>query len=148
MRSVLLFLHYAGAIIWIGGMFFAHFCLRPAALEHLTPEHRLPLWQGVLSHFLPLAGLGVSMLVISGVMLLASVGLDAAPIGWQVMAAVGALMAALYCLVAFVFFPAFSLQCIHSDWVKAAAALDRIRRLVLTNLALSLVVLTAATASG
>ena len=30
-------------VVWIGGMFFAHYCLRPAAAEKLSPEQRLPL---------------------------------------------------------------------------------------------------------
>ena len=42
--EVALFLHLLGVAVWIGGMVFAHFCLRPA-LGDLTPQMRLPLWE-------------------------------------------------------------------------------------------------------
>ena len=44
LRPLLLFLHLAGVIVWVGGMFFAYFCLRPAAVRVLQPPQRLPLW--------------------------------------------------------------------------------------------------------
>ena len=36
----LLFIHVVDAILWVGGMFFAYFCLRPAAAETLDPPKR------------------------------------------------------------------------------------------------------------
>ena len=42
MRSILLLLHLSGVIVWVGGMFFAHFCLRPVAALQLPPPQRLP----------------------------------------------------------------------------------------------------------
>lgn len=147
-RAILLFLHLSGAIVWVGGMFFAHFCLRPAALATLSPAQRLPLWHAVLARFLPSAGLGVAAILLSGGALLARVGFAAAPLGWHLMLAVGAVMAAIYLLVAFVFYPRFAERCTASDWPAAAALLDRIRRLVTTNLILSVVVLVAAATSA
>ena len=31
MRQLLVFIHLAGVIVWVGGMVFAHFFLRPVA---------------------------------------------------------------------------------------------------------------------
>ena len=42
-----LVLHILGAVIWVGGMFFAHFVLRLAAMP-LEPAIRLPLMRRAL----------------------------------------------------------------------------------------------------
>ena len=51
MQRVLLMLHLSSAIVWVGGMFFAYVCLRPAAIELLEPPARLRLWRGVFSRW-------------------------------------------------------------------------------------------------
>jgi len=43
-------LHLLAAIVWVGGMFFAHLVLRPAAME-LEPAQRLALWLRVFDRF-------------------------------------------------------------------------------------------------
>ncbi len=48
----LLLLHLLAVVAWVGGMFFAHFCLRPAAVEVLEPPARLPLMLAALRRFL------------------------------------------------------------------------------------------------
>ena len=48
--AVALFLHLLGVAVWVGGMIFAHFCLRPA-LEDLSPQLRLPLIESVFGRF-------------------------------------------------------------------------------------------------
>jgi len=45
------FLHVLGAVIWVGGMFFAYMALRPAAASLLEPAQRLPLWQETFRRF-------------------------------------------------------------------------------------------------
>ena len=46
-----LFLHLAGVVVWVGGMFFAYVCLRPVAAETLDPPLRLTLWVKVFERF-------------------------------------------------------------------------------------------------
>ncbi len=41
---VLLFLHLASAVFWVGGMAVMHFAVRPAAVSTLEPPKRLPRW--------------------------------------------------------------------------------------------------------
>ena len=53
-----LFLHILAAVIWVGGMFFAHQMLRPAAGK-LDPAQRLPLLAPRLPALLSL-GLGLA----------------------------------------------------------------------------------------
>ena len=68
-----LFLHLLGVVIWIGGMLFAHFCLRPA-LADLTPQLRLPMWESVFARFFNWVGAAVLLILITGGFLLMQYG--------------------------------------------------------------------------
>src|SRR3954471_20987790 len=68
-RPLLVFLlpiHLLAALFWVGGMAFAHFILRPAAMP-LDPPMRLPLWRRVFERFLPWAGISAIALLLSGI---------------------------------------------------------------------------------
>ena len=65
LRQFMLLLHLLSAMAWIGGMFFAYFCLRPAAAAVLQPPQRLPLWTATFARFLPYTGFAVAMLLAS-----------------------------------------------------------------------------------
>ncbi len=58
--------HILAAVFWVGGMYFAHQCLRPAAELHLQPPQRLVLWRGVLRRFFSRVWLAIAALLISG----------------------------------------------------------------------------------
>ena len=45
--ALALALHVIAAVIWVGGMLFAHMMLRPVAAAQLEPPQRLTLWVGV-----------------------------------------------------------------------------------------------------
>ena len=62
LHHLMLFVHLAGVIVWVGGMSFAHFCLRPASLT-LPPPQRLALWHGVFSRFFPIVWLALAAIV-------------------------------------------------------------------------------------
>ncbi|MEW6703934.1 MAG: CopD family protein [Pseudomonadota bacterium] len=144
MRHTLLFLHLAGAIAWVGGMFFAYFCLRPAAARLLQPPQRLPLWAATFGRFLPLAAVAVALILASGFAMLLQVGFAAAPPGWHLMLALGLVMAAVFVSVYAVFYPRLKRHCDAAAWPAAAAALNRIRQLVGANLVLAVLVVAAA----
>lgn len=61
----LLLLHVAAAITWVGGMFFAHQVVRPAAIPLGAPE-RLALWVRVFERFFPWVWASIIALVLSG----------------------------------------------------------------------------------
>ena len=69
MTELWLFLHLVAVAVWIGGMVFAHFCLRPAALATLAPPQRLPLMSAALGRFFALVGAALLLLWASGVAL-------------------------------------------------------------------------------
>ncbi|MEN9891404.1 MAG: hypothetical protein RLY78_1699 [Pseudomonadota bacterium] len=144
-RTLLLSLHLLAAAFWIGGMAFAHLCLRPAAVSVLAPPQRLPLWAAVLGRFLPRVGLAVLVLLASGqALVMAAGGWAGVPPGWHVMAGVGGAMAVIYLVIQLRLWPRLRDHCAVSAWPEAAAVQDRIRRLVIVNLLLSLVVVGAA----
>src|SRR5271163_4944848 len=58
-------LHVIAAIVWVGGMFFAHQCLRPA-LDALAPPRRLPIMAGALRRFFVWVWLAVAVLLVTG----------------------------------------------------------------------------------
>jgi uncharacterized membrane protein len=146
LRQTLLLLHLLGAIVWVGGMFFAYFCLRPAAAELLDPPRRLPLWAAAFARFLPYTAVAVVLILASGAAMLAGAGAGAgqAPLGWHVMAALGLLMTAVFAYVYAALYPKLRAACAAAAWPAAAQVLDRIRRLVALNLVLAVCTVLAA----
>ena len=144
LHQIFLFLHLVCAIAWIGGMFFAYFCLRPAAAEVLDPPKRLPLWAAAFSRFLPYVGIAVLLLIATGLGLLAPVGMARAPLGWHLMLTLGLVMSAVYAYIYWALFPRLRAQCTASAWPDAGQTLNRIRRLVALNLGLGVLVVAAA----
>lgn len=145
MRSFLLFLHLAGVIIWVGGMFFAHFCLRPVAAEQLPPAQRLPLLSAVLGRFFVVVALAVAVILASGFASLKLTGFALAPLHWHAMSGLGLLMAGIFAVIYFRVYPRLRAGVAAADWPAAGAAMNRIRLLVATNLLLGGLTLAVAT---
>lgn len=136
LRQLLLFVHLLGAIAWIGGMFFAYFCLRPAAAEVLDPPRRLPLWAATFARFLPFTAIAVAAILTTGFTMIAETGFRQAPGGWHAMLLLGLVMAGVFAYVYLVLYPKLRQACAASAWPAAGEALNGIRRLVLLNLIL------------
>jgi uncharacterized membrane protein len=147
LRQALLFAHLAGVIVWVGGMAFAYFCLRPAAAEVLQPPQRLPLWQATFRRFFRIVAIAVAFVVASGLAMFFQLGFALAPAGWHIMLTLGLVMTAVFVYIYAVLYPALVRQCAAAAWPAAGAALNRIRQLVALNLVLSVAVLAAALSS-
>lgn len=143
-RGLFVLLHLLGVIAWSGGMWFAYFCLRPAAAETLDPPKRLPLWAATFERFLRYTAGAVVVIVITGFTLLIETGFRVAPVGWQVMAALGVVMTMVFSYVYLILFPRLREHCLASAWPNAAIAMNDIRRLVAINLVLALCTVVAA----
>lgn len=141
----LLFLHLTGVVIWVGGMFFAYFCLRPAAAQLLEPAQRLPLWAATFSRFFKITAASVVAILATGFMMFMQVGMKFAPIGWHIMLSTGLLMAFIFIYIYAVLYPRLNNQCTAAAWPEGAATLNRIRKLVGLNLVLSVITIAAAT---
>jgi len=141
-------LHLLSIIVWIGGMVFAQFFLRPAAAQ-LEPEQRLRLMHDVLGRFFR-AVLGASLLTLaSGLWMLGRVakqvvqsgGSFTMPLAWTVMAVLGVAMVAIFMHIRFALYKRLARAVAASDWGAGAAALAQIRRWVSVNLGLGVLVL-------
>jgi uncharacterized membrane protein len=138
---ILTLLHLFATIVWVGGMFFAHQCLRPAVLATLEqPPLRLALWRAVFGRFFPWVWASVIVLLVTGQVLIVNMGgMGGVPVQIHVMAGIGYLMAAIYAFIFFVPYAALKKGVATQDWPAAGAALNRIRVLVGTNLVLGIV---------
>lgn len=144
MRIALL-LHVVGAVVWIGGMFFAYFALRPAAGK-LDPTHRLPLWADTLERFFRWVWAAVALILGSGFYMLTVIAESTSvPLNIHLMLYIGLIMTFIFSYVFFSPFGALKRAVAAQDWSAAAAALNAIRRAVGLNLALGLANLAIAT---
>ena len=144
LRHALLDLHLLGVVAWVGGMFFAHFCLRPAAMETLEPPQRLTLWTATLRRFFRFVAVAVLLILLTGALLFLPVGFQAAPVGWHVMLALGVVMAGVFAYIYAGLYPKLVKTCQNSAWADAAKVQNRIRQLVSANLALGVIAILAA----
>lgn len=145
MRAILLLLHLSGVIVWVGGMFFAHFCLRPVATLHLLPPQRLPLLAAVLGRFFVAVAVSIVAILASGFAIMGTTGFGQAPIHWHVMSGIGLAMAAIFGVIYFLHYPRLKAGVALQDWPAAGAAMNRIRVLVASNLLLAVLTIAVAT---
>jgi uncharacterized membrane protein len=139
MLSLALALHTLAAVIWVGGMFFAHMALRPSVME-LAPPDRLGLWSRVFPRFFAWVWASAITLLITGygVVYLGYRGMAGVGMHVHVMQATGLLMMAVFVFLYFGPFQAFRRAMAASDLPAAAQAQARIRGLVAFNLPLGL----------
>ena len=144
LHTLLILLHLLAAIVWVGGMFFAHFCLRPSAAELLAPPQRLPLLAATLGRFFRYVAVAVPVLLATGLALLLQVGFRQAPVGWHVMLTLGLLMSLVFAFIGLVLYPRLRAQCAAAAWPLAGVVMGQIRQLVALNLVLGLCTVVAA----
>jgi uncharacterized membrane protein len=141
-----LFVHVAGVVVWVGGMAFVQFALRPAAAATLEPPQRLPLLAATLTRFFSLVTVSIVAVIASGFLLAgATGGFGAARVSVHVMAAIGLVMTAIYAYVRVVPFPRLVAAVAAKAWPDGAAALARVRLLVSINLTLGALTIAVAT---
>lgn len=132
-------LHILATVIWVGGMFFAHMCLRPVVLAQLEPPQRLRLWNGVFGRFFPWVWLSVVVLMVTGQAIVSGMGgMAAVPYPAHVMAAIGYVMSFIFAFIYFVPYPRLRQAVAEENWAAGGQALNLIRKLVGTNLVLGL----------
>jgi len=145
--SLALTFHILAAVIWIGGMFFAHVILRPSAGALELPT-RLALWDRVLGRFFTWVWLSIAALLLSGfaMVFIGYGGFAVLPPNISLMMAVGVVMVAIFIYIYFVPWQKLRRGVAASDWPGAEHGIKKIRRLVGLNLLLGLatVVLAAA----
>ena len=136
--EVALFAHLLSVAVWVGGMVFAHFCLRPG-LEDLSPQLRLPLWDAVFGRFFNWIGGAIVVILLSGGFMLMQFGGAGAPWPLNAMAAIGVVMMLIYGHIRFAVYPRIRRAVQSQRWPDGAQAVATVRRLVVVNLVLGVV---------
>jgi uncharacterized membrane protein len=133
--------HILAAVFWVGGMYFAHQCLRPAAELHLPPPLRLVLWRGVLRRFFSRVWLAIAALLISGYVMIFVYfgGFKDLGIHVHLMQASGWLMIGLYLHIYFGPYSRLKAALNEQDFPAAGAQQAKIRKIVGINLMLGIV---------
>lgn len=145
--AIALFLHLLFAVIWVGGMFFAWLCLRPAA-GALDTALRTKLWADTLARFFSWVLAAVVVLLVTGFYLIGALGGMRTVNPWvHAMLGLGILMMLLFLHVYFSPFRKLRRGVASGDFIAAGKALNQIRLLVGVNLLLGLIVLVAAAGS-
>lgn len=140
--ALLKLVHLGSAIVWIGGMFFALFCVRPAAMT-LEPSVRVPFMANALGRFFSVVMWVALAALASGVAMVVRVGqttrLTGAPFNmpadWMAMAVLGVLMLAVFGHIRFALYKRLQRAVAAQDWPAGGAALADIRFWVGVNLA-------------
>lgn len=138
-------IHLLAVLIWVGGMFFAHLVLRPAAAETLEPPQRLQLLDAVFRRFFNWVwGASGAILVTGLYVVYLSGGIIHAARHVHIMLASGLAMMAIFGYLFFACYVPFSLHVAKRRWQEAEEMLGRIRRLVALNLVLGLLTVSVA----
>lgn len=138
--ALALAVHTLAAVIWVGGMFFAHVVLRPAALD-LAPPERLGLWRRVLPRFFNWVWLSIAALLVSGygVLFLGyRGGVTGGALHIDLMQVTGLVMMINFAFLYFGPFRTFKCRVDAADLPGAAVSLGRVRTIVTVNLVLGL----------
>ena len=141
MHALLISLHTLAAVIWVGGMFFAYVCLRPAAGQALEPPNRLKTWALTLQRFFFWVWISIAALLLSGyAMIFVSFGgFAAAGIHIHIMQLIGIAMMLIFAHVFFAPYRRLRSHVNAEQWPEAARQLDQIRVFVKLNMILGLI---------
>ena len=146
--AVLKTVHVLSIIVWIGGMAFAQFFLRPA-LAPLEPAVRLRLMHDVLGRFFRAVLVASLLTLASGVWMLGRAAKQVVqsgasfemPLAWTIMAVLGVAMVAIFMHIHFVLYKKLGRAVAASEWAGGGDALAQIRTWVAINLGLGVLVL-------
>lgn len=147
--------HLAAVIVWVGGMVFAHFFLRPA-LAALEPPERLALMHEVLRRFFGAVLVAVIAVLASGFWMIGDVhqrvaatgGALVMPWSWWMMTALGIVMAVVFAHIRLVLFPRMGQALAQRRLPDAALALASIRGWVVVNLMIGGAIVVAVIVAG
>jgi uncharacterized membrane protein len=143
--------HLIAAIVWMGGMTFMLFALRPAATALMEPPQRMALMDAVWKRFFLLVVVCVVVLFATGTTMYTALfratrlatGQGGVPLGWNVMLVAGLLMMLIFGHIYFAGFRKFKRAVAAGTWPVAAKAAAQIHMLMVTNFVLGWVAIAA-----
>jgi uncharacterized membrane protein len=144
MYDIAKLLHLISAIVWMGGMTFMLFALRPTVIALMEPQPRARLMGEVWRRFFAIVAVAAVVLFATGTHLYTSAfkaakaagGAGSVPLGWNLMLVFGMLMILLFGHIYFAGFRKFNRAVAAAEWPVAAKVAGQIHRMVLINFAL------------
>lgn len=138
--------HLLAVIAWVGGMFFMLTCLRPS-LGVLDGPLRPKLMSAVMARFFAIVNVATLVVLLTGLWMLWSAWRAASgpgavfsmPPGWHVMIVLGLVMMGVFGHVQGLF-KRLRVALQAQDGAAIAPLLERIRKMVLANLAMGVVI--------
>ena len=146
--AILKLLHLLSIVVWVGGMVFAGFFLRPAALQ-VPPPQRIALMHAALQRFFTAVLIAIGVVLVTGVWMIGRTAKETVqaglafnmPLDWTIMAALGLLMMAIFAHIRFALFKRLDKAVTAQDWPAGGAALAAIRTWVGVNLVIGVVII-------
>lgn len=140
-------IHLLSIIVWIGGMVFAQFFLRPSVAS-LAPPQRLRLMHEVLGRFFNAVLAAAGLALATGIWMIGRVakqtvqagGNFTMPVEWMIMAALGIVMVAIFGHIRFALYKRLSRAVANADWAAGGAAMASIRVWVAVNLGIGVAI--------
>ena len=140
-------IHLLSIIVWIGGMVFVQFFLRPAVASLEAPQ-RVRLMHEVLGRFFNAVLWAAGLTLASGLWMIGRVAKAAVqsggnfsmPLEWTVMAALGIVMIGIFGHIRFALYKRLSRAVTAAAWPAGGAALESIRTWVMVNLVIGVAI--------
>ena len=134
-------LHLIAGIVWMGGMTFMLFALRPAALLTLEAQPRAVLMGAVWKRFYALVLVAIVALFATGTHLYTATfraarlatGEGGVPLGWNIMLVLGITMMLLFGHIYFAGFKKYERAVAAGQWPVAAKAAGLMHTMTLVN---------------
>ena len=146
--AILKLAHLLAIVVWIGGMVFAHFFLRPAALA-LEPPLRQRLMHNTLGRFFKAVLIAAGGGLVSGLWMIGRVAKESVqaglgfnmPLSWTIMATLGIVMIAIFGHIRFALYKRLGQAVAAGNWSAGGAALASIRTWVAINLSIGVLIM-------
>ena len=137
-------IHLIAGIVWMGGMTFMLFALRPAAIAAMEAQPRAILMGEVWKRFFALVLAAIVLLFTTGTHLYTqtfratrlATGDGGVPLGWNIMLVLGLVMMLIFGHIYFAGFKKYKRAIAAGDWPLAAKAASLIHTMTLVNFSL------------
>ena len=144
-------LHLIAGIVWLGGMTFMLFALRPAALATLEAQSRAQLMGQVWRRFFAIVLGAIVVLFTTGTHLYTqtfraarlATGDGSVPLGWNIMLVLGLVMMLIFGHIYFAGFKKYKRAVAAAQWPDAAKAAGLIHTMTVINFSLGWVAIVA-----
>lgn len=137
-------LHLIAGIVWMGGMTFMLFALRPAAIASMDAQPRAILMGAVMKRFYALVLVAIVVLFATGTHLYTqtfraarlATGDGGVPLGWNIMLVLGITMMLIFGHIYFAGFKKYTRAVATGQWPLAAKAAGLMHTMTLINFTL------------